>query len=120
MTALSWTIVVLWDAALIAALWHIASQLHERVHIGLTPAAQVARHWCMGMGLFVALLSSWPQSVIIAAVSLSVYVTWGAILATPRRRRRLPCADAGPPHTMPPQRWPHVAGGLSHRAHADD
>lgn len=108
MTAASIIILILWDAGLVWALWVVATKLHEDMHLGVTPTGDIARHLLLGMGLFVALLSVWPQAVVIAAVSLSVYVTWGALLAV----RKMPHSDQTP-RDVPRAAWPHVSGGTS-------
>lgn len=97
-------IVLAWNVGLLVALWMLATRLHEDVQIGVTPASEIARQWSLGMGLFVALMSPWPQSVVIAAVCLCVYVTWGAMLDRG--------GDSGPmPQPLPRETWEHVSGG---------
>ena len=99
-------IVGAWNTGLLVALWIVASRLHEHMHLGVTPIGQIMRHWCLGMGLFVALLSPWPQAVVIAAVALSVFVTWGALLS--------PAGEPGPqPQALPRDAWEQVSGGMS-------
>ena len=101
-------IMVLWDAGLIVALWCIATRLHNDMHLGKTPIGEIMRHWVAGMSLFIALLSPWAQAVVIAAVSLSIYVTWGAVSSI----RRMPHSDQAP-RDVPRDAWPHVSGGAS-------
>ena len=101
-------IMVLWDAGLIVALWCIATRLHNDMHLGKTPIGEIMRHWVAGMSLFIALLSPWAQAVVIAAVSLSIYVTWGAVSSI----RRMPHSDAGP-REIPRDAWHSVGGGTA-------
>jgi hypothetical protein len=111
-------ILVVWDSMLLVALWLVATRLHEHVHPTRTPVGEIARQWCMGMALFVALLSAWPQSVLIAAVALSVYVTWGAVaypLGIPDAS--VPRPRAAQPEPIHADRWQHVSGGSGRQDH---
>lgn len=108
MSPSSIVVLVLWDAVLLLGLWFIATLLHRDVNPAVTPWHKIARHWFFGMALFVALLSQFPQSVAIAAIALSVYVTWGAVAWRPP-----PVQHRTQPQPLPRDMWPHVSGGLS-------
>jgi hypothetical protein len=91
---------------LLLAAWGVLTALHH-MHPADTPGSAIARQMVAGIGIASALLSPWPQSLVVALLTLAVYVAWGALLAVPRRIER------SRPPSLPPDAWRHVSGGMS-------
>jgi hypothetical protein len=99
---------------LLLAGWRVLTALHH-MHPADTPGSAIARQMVAGIGIASALLSPWPQSLAVALLTLAVYLAWGALLAVPRR------IVHSRPHSLPPEAWRHVSGGISQgRAGGDE